>query len=62
MDRWDDEDLVLLSRTTEDLTALAATIEVLHRRRPSDATVQRAQRIVERLEETLIRLLARLRH
>ncbi len=61
MDRWHHEDLVLLSRTTEDLTALAATIEVLRRRQPSDATVERAQRIVERLEETLTQLVERLR-
>jgi hypothetical protein len=58
---WEADDLELLGRTASDLTALAATIEVLHRRRPSDPTVQRAQRLVASLHATVTELIGQLR-
>ncbi|MBJ7595577.1 MAG: hypothetical protein JF886_12095 [Candidatus Dormibacteraeota bacterium] len=61
MTRWDTTDLSLLSRASADLTALAATIEVLRRRRPTDRSAERAQRIVDRLQETVTELVERLK-
>ncbi len=61
MTRWEATDLSLLSRASADLTALAATIEVLRRRRPTDRSVERAQRIVERLQESVTELVERLK-
>jgi hypothetical protein len=58
---WQGEDVTLLSRAAADLTALAATIEVIRRRRPSDQSVQRAQRIADRLQETVTELVGRLK-
>jgi hypothetical protein len=58
---WEGEDVTLLSRASVDLTALAATIEVIRRRRPSDRSVQRAQRLADRLQETVTELVGRLK-
>ena len=56
MPEWAAEDLALLGRMASDLTALAATIEVLSRRRPTDPAVQRAQRLVENLHSAVTQL------
>ncbi|MDQ6847119.1 MAG: hypothetical protein M3019_05995 [Candidatus Dormibacteraeota bacterium] len=61
MHRWDGDDVTLLTRTSADLTALAATIEVLRRRRPADRSVQRAQRLVDRLQDTVTQLVNQLK-
>jgi hypothetical protein len=58
---WQAEDVSLLSRASADLTALAATIEVIRRRRPSDRSVQRAERLVDRLQGTVTELVERLK-
>jgi hypothetical protein len=59
---WDGDDLALLARTASDLTALAATIEVLRRRRPSDPAIQRAGLLVDRLLTTVSELVQQLRN
>lgn len=61
MPRWDGGDLSLLSRTATDLTALAATVEVLRRRDPSDPAVQRAERLVSNLHATITELIDHLK-
>jgi hypothetical protein len=58
---WESEDLTLLGRASADLTALAATVEVIRRRRPSDRSVQRAQRLADRMQDTITELVDRLR-
>ena len=58
---WDARDLALLARVSSDLTALAATIAVLRRRRPSDAAVERADVLVDRLHVTVHELIEQLR-
>ena len=59
--KWDGNDLTLLGRTASDLTALAATIEVLRSREPSNPAVQRAQRLVGRLHATVTELIEQLK-
>ncbi|MDQ2959745.1 MAG: hypothetical protein M3R48_01645 [Candidatus Dormibacteraeota bacterium] len=61
MTEWDGDDLALLTRAASDLTALAATVEVLRRRQPADPTVRRAQLLVERLHGSVTDLLEQLR-
>lgn len=61
MASWDGDDLTLLARAASDVTALAATIEVVLRRGPNDPAVQRAQRLVERLHATITQLLEQLK-
>ncbi len=62
MPEWAAEDLALLGRTASDLTALAATIEVLSRRRPTDPAVQRARGLVESLHAAITQLAEQLQH
>lgn len=57
MSRWEGDNLALLGRTASDLTALAATVEVLRSRQPSDPALRRAQQLVARLEATVSALI-----
>lgn len=61
MPDWDSEALALLARAASDLTALAATIEVLRRNHPGDRAATRARILVDRLELTIADLLEHLR-
>ena len=61
MTDWDREDLALLARAASDLTALAATIELLRRHHPSDRGATRARILVDRLLVTVTDLLEHLR-
>jgi len=58
---WDRDHLALLGRTASDLTALAATIEVMRHRMPADPATQRAEMLAARLHATVTELLEQLK-
>ena len=60
-DRWDAEALRNVRELASDVSALLTSLEVSRRRHEDDRAIQRSYALAERMQQSLERLISRLR-